>query len=77
MLQIITNDFAARSLGILQEAMKWASPTIRSHLQDYLNHVSTSGQWHHTGLALATESILSSKELNFHSAPLPVSYFIC
>ncbi|VVC31966.1 Hypothetical protein CINCED_3A020388 [Cinara cedri] len=65
-----TNDFAARSLGFIQEAMKWAPSATRSHLQHYLTQIPSSSYWHHSGLALATESILQSSGLNFHAAPL-------
>lgn len=75
LLQSIINDFSARCLGIVQEAMKWAPQATRSHLQDYLNKIPSSGRWHHSGLSLATESILTSKGLNLHSAPLSVRLF--
>lgn len=75
MLQSIVNDFAARCLGIIQEAMKWAPKATQSHLQDYLNQIRNSEYWHHSGLSLATESVLTSKGLNLRSAPLSVSSF--
>ena len=65
------NDFAARSSGIVQEAMKWAPQATRSHLLEYLNQISNSE--HHTGLALATESVLHNKGLNLQSVSLSVS----
>lgn len=71
--ECIVNDFAARCLGIVQEAMKWAPEATRSHLQEYLNRIPSSGLWHHSGLALATESVLNSKGLNLRSAPLSTS----
>jgi len=70
--QSTTNDFAARSLGFIQEAMKWAPSATRSHLQNYITQIPSSSYWHHSGLALATESVLQSSGLNFHAAPLSV-----
>lgn len=76
LFQSTTNDFAARSLGFIQEAMKWAPSATRSHLQHYITQIPSSSYWHHSGLALATESILQSSGLNFHAAPLSVQIYI-
>lgn len=69
-------DFASRCKGIIQEAMKWTPHATRSHLQDYLNQLPSSGMWHHSGLSLATESVLQFIGLNPLSAPLSVGYFL-
>uniref|UniRef100_A0A8D8UEF4 1-phosphatidylinositol 4-kinase n=1 Tax=Cacopsylla melanoneura TaxID=428564 RepID=A0A8D8UEF4_9HEMI len=72
--ETIVNDFSARCIGIVQEAMKWAPQATRSHLQAYQTHTQDSGHWHHhSGLALATESVLQAKGLNLQSAPLSTS----
>jgi len=76
LFQSTTNDFAARSLGFIQEAMKWAPSATRSHLQHYLTQIPSSSYWHHSGLSLATESVLQSSGLNFHAAPLSVQIYI-
>lgn len=67
----IVTDFSARSLGIVQEAMKWAPQATRSHLQEYLNQIPDSVR--HIGLALATESVLHNKDINLQSITLSVS----
>lgn len=51
-------DFADRCQGIVNEAMKWAPRSTRSHLQEYPNQLPTSSLVHHSGLALAFDSVL-------------------
>ncbi len=68
-------DFAARSIGILQEAMRWAPSTTRSHLMQYLLQMdhSSRGLYQHSGLALITESVLRHAGYNRSAAALGVS----
>lgn len=68
--EAIVKDFASQCQQILQEAMKWAPDSTRSHLQEYSNHIPGSGTWHHAGLALATDAVLQFTGLNLQSAPL-------
>uniref|UniRef100_W4VRQ0 Phosphatidylinositol 4-kinase alpha n=1 Tax=Corethrella appendiculata TaxID=1370023 RepID=W4VRQ0_9DIPT len=53
-------DFADRCQGIVNEAMKWAPRSTRSHLQEYPNQLPTSSLTHHSGLSLAFDSVLHS-----------------
>ncbi|CAL4078353.1 unnamed protein product, partial [Meganyctiphanes norvegica] len=54
----IVSDFGARCQGILMEAMKWAPEATRSHLQNYQTNLDQTSLSSHSGLALATESVL-------------------
>ncbi|XP_015180131.1 PREDICTED: phosphatidylinositol 4-kinase alpha isoform X1 [Polistes dominula] len=70
--EIIVKDFTARCKGIVQEAMKWAPQATRSHVQEYINQIPSSGMWHHSGLSLATDSVLEFVDLTVPTA-LPSS----
>jgi phosphatidylinositol 4-kinase A len=61
-------DFADRCQGIVNEAMKWAPRSTRSHLQEYPNQVPTTTLPQHSGLALAFDSVLHSWMSNGASA---------
>ncbi|XP_012059018.1 PREDICTED: phosphatidylinositol 4-kinase alpha [Atta cephalotes] len=56
--EIIVKDFTARCKGIVQEAMKWAPQATKSHLQEYINQIPSSGMRNHSGLSLAIDSVL-------------------
>lgn len=54
-------DFADRCQGIINEAMKWAPKSTKSHLQEYPNQLSTSVlHTQHSGLAMAFDAALQS-----------------
>lgn len=62
-------DFADRCQGIVNEAMKWAPRSTRSHLQEYPNQIPTPVLAHHSGLALAFDSVVSSNTLYPNALP--------
>ncbi|ESO97694.1 hypothetical protein LOTGIDRAFT_103639 [Lottia gigantea] len=70
--RIFSIYFVFRSTDILQESLKWAPNTTRSHLIEYLLRMenSTAGLFQHSGLALVTESVLNYAGYNKNSAPL-------
>lgn len=53
-------DFSDRCQGIVSEAMKWAPKSTISHLQEYPNQIPTATLSHHSGLALAFDSVIRS-----------------
>lgn len=66
-------DFADRCQGIINEAMKWAPKSTKSHLQEYPNQLPTPVLTHHSGLAMAFDAALQSCTPSLASALLPVA----
>ena len=60
----IVKDFANRCKGIIEEAVKWAPETMKSHMKEYINNKGQEGTNTHSGLALATECVLSFSSSN-------------
>lgn len=70
-------DFADRCQGIINEAMKWAPKSTKSHLQEYSNQLPTTSITHklteHSGLAMAFDAALQSCAATTTSASLSVA----
>ena len=68
-------DFTLRSLGILQEAIRWAPNTTRSHIIKYVVDLwrSPVNSSQHAGISVAVESILQSVGYNASSSNLSSS----
>ena len=75
---MLLKDFAERSKGVLQESMKWAANSVRSHLIHYVLNVQDGSTVtsQHSGLALATESVLSCAGYNKNRSPHGVVYAV-
>ncbi|XP_060518279.1 phosphatidylinositol 4-kinase alpha [Cylas formicarius] len=72
----VIKDFADNSERIIKEAMRWAATWTRSHIQEYINQIPSSGMWQHAGLSLALESILQFGPLNLFNAPLSTTTLV-
>lgn len=74
--QQTVRDFALQISRILKEALKWAPKTTRSHLMEYLLEMENTSQglFQHSGLALATESVLNYAGYNKTAEALGVSF---
>ncbi|XP_011503997.1 PREDICTED: phosphatidylinositol 4-kinase alpha-like, partial [Ceratosolen solmsi marchali] len=60
----IVKDFTKRCKEIVQAAMTWAPQATKSHLQEYIRQFQSSGKEHHSGLSLATDSVLELVDLS-------------
>lgn len=69
--EAMVRDYAERCKGFLQEAMKWAPETTRSHLEEYVNLNCADALQNHSGLAMATEGLLKFAGLNISASSLP------
>ncbi|VDP83644.1 unnamed protein product [Echinostoma caproni] len=60
------SDFVKRCKGIIEVGLQWAPSLVRSHLAEYMLQLprSSPGAFHHTGLALITESVLNFAGFN-------------
>ncbi|TPP65581.1 hypothetical protein FGIG_03278 [Fasciola gigantica] len=60
------SDFVKRCKGIIEVGLQWAPSLVRSHLTEYMLQLprSSPGAFHHTGLALITESVLNFAGFN-------------
>ena len=70
----IVKDFANRCKGIIEEAVKWAPDTMKSHMKEYINNKGQEGTTTHSGLALATECVLSFSSSNKEPGGLPAGF---
>ncbi|CAL8078131.1 unnamed protein product [Orchesella dallaii] len=69
--EAMVRDYSERCTGFLQEAMKWAPETTRSHLEEYVNLNCGDALQNHSGLAMATEGLLKFAGLNLVAENLP------
>lgn len=63
-------DFADYSERFIKEALVWSPQWTRSHIQEYINQIPVKDNWHHSGLAMALESVLQWGPLNVFTSPL-------
>lgn len=72
-MQSRLKDFADRCQGIVNEAMKWAPRSTRSHLQEYPNQIPTQALSHHSGMALAFDAVLNCDAPSLSSSLTPLT----
>lgn len=68
--QTIVKDFASNSERLIKEALVWSPHWTRSHIQEYINQIPVKDNWHHSGLAMASESVLQWGPLNVFASTL-------